>query len=296
MLTFPGRTHHTCRIMNTWYVVTKKHPGYKAWMTYEEVQQVMQPLVRKPGSYCFRLSVTKPGMWAIGFVNIYGTVLQALPPNKSLYQALIDGAADGTYKYPMGLDTNIDPREHMTIDDSTTVQVTEEQHEIYMKIESKFELCKICHESRKNLRIEPCDHLLCRKCFDDWNTSQRAECKSTKCPFCRGRIENTVTIEVTNAFSPAAAPAAPAAAAAPAAPAAPAEPPKDRRSRSERRSRERAASVSSDGSFGRSRARRSSTHVAWSGAGETGTASRSQRRNSSEFGELRCLRHISQCS
>ena len=47
------------RMLNTWAVLTKKHPGYQAWMTYEEVQKLLQPLAFKPGSYCYRLSVTR---------------------------------------------------------------------------------------------------------------------------------------------------------------------------------------------------------------------------------------------
>jgi hypothetical protein len=47
------------RILNTWGVLTKMHPGYKAWVTYEQVQQELEPLLHKPGSYCYRLSATR---------------------------------------------------------------------------------------------------------------------------------------------------------------------------------------------------------------------------------------------
>jgi hypothetical protein len=149
-----------------------------------------------------------PGLWAIGFVNPFGQVLQALPTSKSLYQALIDGAADGSYLYPLGLAVNIDPREHMPIGADQRVHVSREDHEIYMKMDSSFEVCKICHSGRKNLRMEPCQHLIvcfctharacssvasgleswryqpltpavahlqCRKCYDSWNLQQRRE-------------------------------------------------------------------------------------------------------------------------
>jgi hypothetical protein len=86
-----------------------------AWITYEEVQKLLQPLSHKAGSYVFRMSVTRPGLWSIGFVSPYGLILQALPTNKSLYQALIDGAADGSYLYPLGQANNCDPREHMPV-------------------------------------------------------------------------------------------------------------------------------------------------------------------------------------
>lgn len=107
----------------------------------------------------------RPGQWAIGFVNPYGLVLQALPTTKSLYQALIDGAADGSYRYPLGQENNIDPREHMPIGADQRIQVSREDHEIYMKMDSTFEVCKICHSGRKNLRMEPCQHLIV--CFFD---------------------------------------------------------------------------------------------------------------------------------
>lgn len=36
-----------------------------------------------------------------------------------------------------------------------------EQYELYVSIGSTFELCKICAERDKDIRIEPCGHLLC---------------------------------------------------------------------------------------------------------------------------------------
>ena len=48
-------------------------------------------------SYVFRLSCTRLGQWAIGFVTQSRSIVQTIPQNKSLYQALIDGAEDGTY-------------------------------------------------------------------------------------------------------------------------------------------------------------------------------------------------------
>ena len=45
-------------------------------------------------SYIFRLSCTRLGQWAIGYVTTDSTILQTIPQNKSLCQALIDGARD----------------------------------------------------------------------------------------------------------------------------------------------------------------------------------------------------------
>lgn len=48
-------------------------------------------------SYVFRLSCTRLGQWAIGYVTVDGTILQTIPQNKSLCQALLDGYREGLY-------------------------------------------------------------------------------------------------------------------------------------------------------------------------------------------------------
>ena len=46
-------------------------------------------------SYVFRLSCTRLGQWAIGYVTADGNILQTIPQNKSLCQALLDGYREG---------------------------------------------------------------------------------------------------------------------------------------------------------------------------------------------------------
>ena len=46
-------------------------------------------------SYVFRLSCTRLGQWAIGYVTAEGQILQTIPQNKSLCQALLDGQREG---------------------------------------------------------------------------------------------------------------------------------------------------------------------------------------------------------
>jgi len=46
-------------------------------------------------SYVFRLSCTRLGQWAIGYVTGDGQILQTIPQNKSLCQALLDGQREG---------------------------------------------------------------------------------------------------------------------------------------------------------------------------------------------------------
>lgn len=48
-----------------------------------------------PLSYIFRLSCTRLGQWAIGYVTADGNILQTIPHNKPLFQALIDGYREG---------------------------------------------------------------------------------------------------------------------------------------------------------------------------------------------------------
>ena len=47
-------------------------------------------------------------------------------------------------------------------------QVTQEQYELYCEMGSTFQLCKICAEHSKDIRIEPCGHLLCTPCLTAW--------------------------------------------------------------------------------------------------------------------------------
>jgi len=48
-------------------------------------------------SYIYRQSCTRLGQWAIGYVTAERQILQTIPQNKSLAQALIDGQKDGLY-------------------------------------------------------------------------------------------------------------------------------------------------------------------------------------------------------
>lgn len=73
-----------------------------------------------------------------------------------------------SYLYPDGRNMNPDltwavqptPEEH--------IKVTAEQYELYCEMGSTFQLCKICAEHDKDVRIEPCGHLLCTPCLTAW--------------------------------------------------------------------------------------------------------------------------------
>lgn len=71
------------------------------------------------------------------------------------------------------------------------IPVSKEQFELYFSMGSTFELCKICAERDKDVRIEPCGHLLCSFCLSAWQDSE-----GNGCPFCRSEIKATETIVV----------------------------------------------------------------------------------------------------
>ncbi|PIO76113.1 zinc finger, C3HC4 type [Teladorsagia circumcincta] len=47
-------------------------------------------------------------------------------------------------------------------------RVTSEQYDLYCEMGTTFELCKICDDNDKNVKIEPCGHLLCVPCLTSW--------------------------------------------------------------------------------------------------------------------------------
>ena len=78
-------------LLRNWQILAVTHPAYVAFLTYDEVKARLQKYINKAGSYVFRLSCTRLGQWAIGYVTADGEILQTIPQNKSLCQALLDG-------------------------------------------------------------------------------------------------------------------------------------------------------------------------------------------------------------
>ncbi|XP_041373425.1 E3 ubiquitin-protein ligase CBL-like isoform X2 [Gigantopelta aegis] len=183
-------------LLRNWNVLAVTHPGYVAFLTYDEVKARLQNYISKPGSYVFRLSCTRLGQWAIGYVTADKQILQTIPQNKSLCQALLDGQREGFFLFPDG--RNINPDLSFLVEDSREdhIKVTEEQYELYCEMGSTFQLCKICAENDKDIRIEPCGHLLCTPCLTQWQDSD-----GQGCPFCRCEIKGTEQV-VVDPFHP----------------------------------------------------------------------------------------------
>ncbi|KAK7580379.1 hypothetical protein V9T40_001008 [Parthenolecanium corni] len=186
-------------LLRNWQILAVTHPGYVAFLTYDEVKARLQKYIKKPGSYVFRLSCTRLGQWAIGYVTADGEILQTIPQNKSLCQALLDGYREGFYLYPDGRNINPDLTWAVQTTTEDHIKVTQEQYELYCEMGSTFQLCKICAENDKDIRLEPCGHLLCVPCLTSWQES--GEIHGLGCPFCRAEIKGTEQI-VVDPFDP----------------------------------------------------------------------------------------------
>lgn len=175
-------------LLRNWQILAVTHPGYKAFLTYDELKARLQKYIDKPGSYVFRLSCTRLGQWAIGYVTPDRQILQTIVQNISLSQALTETKF---YLYPDGKDE--DPSLSVLCSgmdgDERNVTVTEEQYEIYCGVGNSFQTCKICFQNDKDIRVEPCNHLLCTSCLLNWQESE-----GQGCPYCRTEIKETVQI------------------------------------------------------------------------------------------------------
>lgn len=73
-----------------------------------------------------------------------------------------------SYLFPDGRNVNPDLSWAVQPTPEDHIKVTQEQYELYCEMGSTFQLCKICAENDKDIRIEPCGHLLCTPCLTAW--------------------------------------------------------------------------------------------------------------------------------
>lgn len=97
-----------------------------------------------------------------------GNIYQTIPQNKSLIQALMEGSREGFYLYPDGRNVNPDLTFALQPTPEGHVRVSPEQYEIYCEMGTTFQSCKICADNDKDVKIEPCGHLLCTPCLTSW--------------------------------------------------------------------------------------------------------------------------------
>ncbi|PAA48973.1 hypothetical protein BOX15_Mlig014930g2 [Macrostomum lignano] len=197
-------------ILQNWKRLAVTHPGYMAFLTYDEVRTRLMKHIGRPGAYIYRQSCTKLGQWAIGYVTDDGQILQTIIQNKSLARALIDGARDMFYLYPDGNGVNPDLSSLVQDLPPVVIQVTQQQYEMYCSTQNityqSFQLCKICMERDKEVRIEPCGHYMCAQCIASIQASQ----DEALCPFCRREIKGTESV-ILKPFMPPTEPMVPAA-------------------------------------------------------------------------------------
>uniref|UniRef100_A0A8C0ZL78 E3 ubiquitin-protein ligase CBL n=1 Tax=Castor canadensis TaxID=51338 RepID=A0A8C0ZL78_CASCN len=112
-------------LLRNWQLLAVTHPGYMAFLTYEEVQARLQACRDKPGSYIFRPSCTRLGQWAIGYVSSDGSILQTIPLSRPLFQVLLKGQKDGIYLYPDGKSHNPDLTELCQAEPHKRIHVSE---------------------------------------------------------------------------------------------------------------------------------------------------------------------------
>lgn len=83
-----------------------------------------------------------------------------------------------SFKYPDGRSINPDLSYLVQDSQEDHIKVTQEQYELYCEMGSTFQLCKICAENDKDIKIEPCGHLLCTPCLTQWQVG------GIQCKFC----------------------------------------------------------------------------------------------------------------
>ncbi|KAM7374925.1 hypothetical protein PAMP_007556 [Pampus punctatissimus] len=150
-------------ILRNWNFLAVTHPGYMAFLTYDEVKARLHKYINKPGR---------------GHLTVH-----YLFPDGRSYNPDLTGLCEPT------------PHDHIKVTQEFVLP-EQEQYELYCEMGSTFQLCKICAENDKDVKIEPCGHLMCTSCLTAWQESD-----GQGCPFCRCEIKGTEPI-IVDPFDP----------------------------------------------------------------------------------------------
>lgn len=105
-----------------------------------------------------------------------------------------------SYLFPDGRNVNPDLSWAVQPTPEDHIKVTQEQYELYCEMGSTFQLCKICAENDKDVRIEPCGHLLCTPCLTAWQVVVHTPSRSSLTWRSIINQNNLINIKYCNAY------------------------------------------------------------------------------------------------
>ncbi|KAL5968446.1 E3 ubiquitin-protein ligase CBL-B [Taenia solium] len=151
------------RLFGSWTFLTRvwrrlvNHPGYQKYGTFNTTFDVLDGYRTTPGSYTFRISMSRNGYWSIGYVSAEGKITQVLCFTSSLAEYLSYGKQQGLFKYPKG---------QACLDDLSDVSKMRVKVELQRRPGEDEDLltCKICKVNPNDTQLEPCGHFICNHC------------------------------------------------------------------------------------------------------------------------------------
>ncbi|KAF8568667.1 hypothetical protein P879_07010, partial [Paragonimus westermani] len=174
-------------LVPAWTKLVYEHPGYMAWMTFEDMRDFLLLYRRSPGTYAFRMSCRSIGFWSIAYVDSSGKVIQSVCRSQNFADFLEEGIKRRKFVKPVGSQENTDLGE--LTKQVLTHRVEMHKLEIYSSRES-FMSCSICFDAPRTTRLEPCGHLFCAACTQSW--LDREKC----CPVCRTQVIATSPVKI----------------------------------------------------------------------------------------------------
>ncbi|KAF7233724.1 hypothetical protein EG68_09414 [Paragonimus skrjabini miyazakii] len=174
-------------LVPAWTKLVYEHPGYMAWMTFEDMRNFLSRYRLSPGTYAFRMSCRSIGFWSVAYVDASGKVIQSVCRSQNFADFLEEGINRGKYVKPIGSQENTDLGE--LTKQVLTHRVTMHKLELYSSRES-FMSCSICFDAPRTTRMEPCGHLFCAACTQSW--LDRENC----CPICRTQVIATSPVKI----------------------------------------------------------------------------------------------------